>query len=302
MARVPVHGFDEEIAPASGADAKVVPELELWLEDSGDSVSQRDQDQAAEQARGALAEVSGATAIDPHALGARDPLLLVRERAVTRTSGHKTDQVVATVGIVVGIVAVVAVLVAVASGHGGGGGGGAGHLGALHGVAAGGVHAMPVHAIPISGTHVPMYPHHWVQSGSVAIPAPGRRGHGWRRAYCCDLIDPGIELAFETGQADELASEEEAREAAIDEAEMAAGDPAPPAEIVPPAIPLAFDLDDRGFFSGDQTQLELDLYDRADGRLLWRGAAQKDIDPRDAGDLGELFDLALGGQPWAAAR
>ena len=297
--RVPVHTFDDEITPEaaqaapgeSPARSPIAPMLELWLESSG-QIPRRDQAQAAGEARGALAEVSYATQLEPHALGAEEPMLIVRERAVTRTSERKTDQTVATVAIVVGVVAVV-VAVAVLAGKGGGGGG---HLGALGGGAghvASGAHAFPARGFAGAGAHLPpAHGHAWAPVGSIAVP--GQRRH--RLAFApAELIDPAIDLAIEAGQLDELAEAQREREA-----EMAFDDPAPPpppAEIDLPAMP---ELDpERGFFSGDDTMLELDLVDRATGRLLWSGAARKDIDPRDAEDLGRLYAAALGKQRWA---
>src|SRR6267143_1632589 len=57
--------------------------------------------------------------------------------------------------------------------------------------------------------------------------------------------------------------------------------------------------EDRGFFSGPHTALQLDLVDRASGRLLWSRAVAGGEDPLDEGGMSKLLDEALAGQGWA---
>jgi hypothetical protein len=72
--------------------------------------------------------------------------------------------------------------------------------------------------------------------------------------------------------------------------------PAPPLELpVPPELPL----DDRGFFSGEQTVVRLDLLDRATGKPLWSGEGTRSIDPRDREAVRALLDELLSDSPWA---
>ncbi len=67
----------------------------------------------------------------------------------------------------------------------------------------------------------------------------------------------------------------------------------------PPPAPLPemekLDLDRHGFFDGDETVLEVDLIDRATGRVLWTRVARSDADPRDGDDMARLLDDALQG-------
>ena len=92
------------------------------------------------------------------------------------------------------------------------------------------------------------------------------------------------------------------------------GDPADPPEPPPPETdtlasvalqlpPLAqavnFPVEDRGFFAGPKTALQLDLLDRASGQLLWSKAVTADADPVDAKAMAKLLDDAFAGQSWA---
>ena len=45
--------------------------------------------------------------------------------------------------------------------------------------------------------------------------------------------------------------------------------------------------------------MQLDLVDRASGRLLWSKAVAGDANPLDAREVAALIDEALGGQAWA---
>jgi hypothetical protein len=63
-----------------------------------------------------------------------------------------------------------------------------------------------------------------------------------------------------------------------------------------------FPVEDRGFFAGPRTALQLDLVDRASGRVLWSRAISAEVDPLDAGAVSKLVDRALAGQRWAGFR
>ena len=82
--------------------------------------------------------------------------------------------------------------------------------------------------------------------------------------------------------------------------------PAPPpdemaAEPAPPLPPLPqmekLPLDQRGFFDGDLTVLEVDVVDRATGTVLWTRRVRSGADPRDRGDVQRLLDEALADLP-----
>src|SRR4051812_8402944 len=121
--RVPA-GTVDGAPPEIGAVAD--PKVELWLEGSEPSASETLEAQKA--ARDALAIALARRHPDPAALGAEDPVIVVRERAVTRTDGRRREQVAAKVGLAVGFVAVAVAAVAPPRppqhGRAGGGGGG----------------------------------------------------------------------------------------------------------------------------------------------------------------------------------
>jgi hypothetical protein len=74
----------------------------------------------------------------------------------------------------------------------------------------------------------------------------------------------------------------------------------PPAESVDLAIPPppAFSVESRGFLAGDETVLEVDLFDHATGALLWTRVVRDGVDPRDAPEVMKLLDRALENEPW----
>jgi hypothetical protein len=81
-----------------------------------------------------------------------------------------------------------------------------------------------------------------------------------------------------------------------------ADDTADDVEPLPPPLPplpemekLA--LDQRGFFDGDQTLLEVDVVDRATGSVLWTRRVKSGTDPRDRRDVARLLDEALADLP-----
>jgi len=327
----PVASFEEPIPVASPS---IEPHLELWVE-SGGPISKKQQAEAAQDARAALADVVSAHDIAPHAQGARDPLLFVREQSVARTDSRRTDQKVAVAGIVVGaalvVVAAVAIVAASGSsggkfsgGHFSGGGGhvqgaGAVHLGgaALGGQVAGahalgaGVQAFPVHGAGVSGRVASGFSHQgprtsFTHGGRSWNRAPMRSRYSWSAAatagdLAADLVDPAIELAIELNYADERAAFAEAdREArfAEDGPEEDLPAPPPPPELMLPELP-PLKLAGRGFFDGDDTILALDLYDRESGALLWSNVVRSNIDPRNRDDVEDLFVRALAKASWS---
>jgi hypothetical protein len=56
-------------------------------------------------------------------------------------------------------------------------------------------------------------------------------------------------------------------------------------------------FDQRGFFDGDQTLLEVDVVDRATGNVLWTRRVKSGADPRDHGEVARLLDEALADLP-----
>ncbi|HET6921512.1 MAG TPA: hypothetical protein VFI16_00060, partial [Anaeromyxobacteraceae bacterium] len=82
-------------------------ELELWVEGAG-SVDPAESQRAQAESRAALqAAIDGRGAPAAEA----EAVLVLRERAVARTAQRKSNQALATAGLVVGVVAVVAVVV-----------------------------------------------------------------------------------------------------------------------------------------------------------------------------------------------
>jgi hypothetical protein len=323
----PVASFEETIPVASQA---IEPHLELWIE-SGAPISKQQQAEAARDARQALADVIAAHDVAPHAQGAEDPLLIVREQSVARTDSRRTDQKAAVAGIVVGaalvVVAVVAVVAIGGSGsklsgghfsggghlHGGGavhlgGGASGGHLAGAHAFGAG-VHATPVHAAGVSGGLASGFSRQssrtaFTHGGGGWTRAPSHSRHSWSAAagdLALDLVDPALEVALELDYEDEHAAfadlDREARFAEDGPAEELPAPPPPPEFMLPELPP--FQLQRRGFFDGDDTLLELDLVDRASGALLWSNQVRSNIDPRSRDDVDDLFVRALDNVSWA---
>jgi hypothetical protein len=76
--------------------------------------------------------------------------------------------------------------------------------------------------------------------------------------------------------------------------------PPPPSMELPPLAEAAdFPVGDRSFFAGPRTAVQIDLLDRATGRVLWSRAVAGDADPLDAGAVANLVSDALDGEDWA---
>jgi hypothetical protein len=80
----------------------------------------------------------------------------------------------------------------------------------------------------------------------------------------------------------------------VPDAQAAATEPPPP---IPPPPP--FSLVERGFFAGEETQLEVVLADAGTGQPLWASYVREKIDPRDPEEVARLVERALAGQAWA---
>ena len=86
-----------------------------------------------------------------------------------------------------------------------------------------------------------------------------------------------------------------------DDGRTGAPEAAAPGSAVELALPPPPDLplETRGFFSGDETAVALDLVDQRTGQLLWSRVVRGEVDPRDAAALRKLVAGALAREPWA---
>lgn len=285
--RVPAGSIEEGAVPLQGAVAE--PQIELWLE-SGEQLSEARVAAARGQAREALEEALRSRAIVPSPLGATDPVLLVRERGVSRTASRRRDQVAATVGMVVGIVVVVAVVVALAASGKGSSKSAPSKAPATPAKASAPVaRATPAprpHAHPIA----PPPPPQTVASASH-LPAPWTYGtverYPWLWVGFDFRIAPHPMVLRPADPLDAPAPPDDGEDSPP---------PEPPPLQVPP--PPDFDVSDRGFFSGDDSVLEVDLLDRDTGKLLWSRTVHGG-DPLDKGDVRRLVNDALDGAAWA---
>jgi len=310
--RVPVSGATE---PTDAPGVIAPPIVELWIE-SSEQVSAEEAARADAQARAALARALAGRDISPNAAGAIDAVLFVRERAVATTEARQSQQTWAKVGIVVGIVLVVAAAVILVA------------------TSRSSSHPSPstktakAKEPQRSGTPVAVKPRAHPATPPVATPplAPGPRPTPLVPAavpvYGARSRSP-IYLGFDFNFSIEpgplvLAPEEPFVPLAPgpppyddDSPLFEAGPPPPPdpetlADVsleLPPLSPTVnFNVGDRGFFAGPQAAVQLDLIDRATGRLLWSKAAKTDADPLDAGDMTKLVDEALKDVSWAPRR
>ena len=300
--------------PADAAGSIAPPITELWLE-SSDTIPDEVALAADGEARAAMASALAGREIPATAAGATDAVLFVRERAVGVTAERRRQQTWAKVGMVVGFVVVAVAAVYLATR-------GKGSSSASSGKSASAPHtATPVSvkprappAAPIGRVPAPVAPRPVLGGG----PAP----RGWNTSpfffgfYFNFWIPPRpLVLAPEGEDEDPWGPPGPPPPLALD----AVPPPAPPPEEAadvaepPPPEPLAaivvqlpplsdkvnFSVDDRGFFDGTRTAVQLDLIDRASGRLLWSNAVSSGADPLDAGEVTKLVDEALAGVSWA---
>jgi len=291
------------------------PRVELWLE-GGSAASQSETAQAQKAARDALAIAMSQRRPDVSAFDAEDPVVVVRERAVARTPARKREQVAARVGMVVGIVAVAAAAVFVALTSKGSGSKLAPAAKSAPAAAAPAKAAPAVAAAARPGTaRPPARP----RSRPVARPAPaapqaagGGKPTPARPGFApgppppmwYPASRPGGFIYWETAISfhapvpfdPDVAPDPDAPLPPAPPAdEMAAEEPAPPLPPLPPMDKLP--LDQRGFFDGDLTVLEVDVVDRATGTVLWTRRVKSGADPRDRGDVQRLLDEALADLP-----
>lgn len=276
--------------PADAPGALAPPVVELWLESSED-ISPQVAAKADADARAALSSALAANRIAADALGARDPVLFVRERAVGLTEERRSQQGWAKVGIVAGVVVVVAAVVALIVTRGK----------AAPATAKGGSKPRATSPVAVKPRAVPVTP---------AVPPPPRYG----RPYGGNIpISIGIAfwipprplvLAPEPEEDPWWAPDAPPPLAPADELR---GAPPPPDDVPGIALELPslaevvnFPVQERGFFAGPRTALQVDLLDRATGRVLWSNAVGADEDPRDAQAVAKLVGEALAGQRWAS--
>lgn len=303
--RVPVAPLGE---PADAPGTIAPPMTELWLE-SDRPVPDAARAQAEQRAHAALQAALGGREISGTAMGARDAVLFVRERAVGVTDSRRTQQTWAKIGLVVGIVVVIAVVVVA--------------------VVAGKQKSAPA----VSGAHASAAPH-VVRAASIPVrpralpvspPLPPTIGHatplprayvprgyapGWPLFFYFDfyvpprplvLLPEGPEEPYYAPDPVGPLTEPPPPDPVAEEEPPAApvAPPEPPLELPPLSDKVDFPVGDRGFFAGPQTAVQLDLIDRASGRILWSQAVVDDADPLDAKAVKKLVDSALADQPWA---
>jgi hypothetical protein len=297
--RIPVTAPEQ---PADAPGTIAPPITELWLE-SSEEVPPAVAAAADAQARAALSAALAGLDVPANAAGATDAVLFVRERAVGLTEERRSQQNWAKVGIVVGIVVVAAVVVYLAVRGGKGSPAPAKSAPAPSAPAPVAVrpHVVPAtprppvppslgHAVPFRGPYRPapiqvgFFFQFWIRPRPLVLAPETPPDDPWGA--------PGPPLAFDAALED------------LDEvAEPPPPDPGPMAAVALQLPPLAdavnFPVEDRGFFSGPHTALQLDLVDRASGRLLWSRAVAGGEDPLDEGGMSKLLDEALAGQGWA---
>ena len=300
--RVPVTALEQ---PADAPGTIAPPITELWLE-SSEEVPPALAASADARARAALSGALAGLEVPANAAGATDAVLFVRERAVGLTEERRSQQTWAKVGIVVGIVVVAAVVVYLA----------------VKGSSSSKASPAPAKVAPAPSTPAPVVVRPHVVPVTPRPPVPPSVGHagplpGPYRA-------PSVEVAFffqvwfpprplvlapETPPDDPWGAPgppvplDTAPYDPDEVAEPPPPDPGPMAAVALQLPPLAeavnFSVEDRGFFAGPHTALQLDLVDRASGRLLWSRAVAGGEDPLDEGAMSKLLDEALDGQRWA---
>jgi hypothetical protein len=316
-------GTVEGAPPEVGAVAD--PKVELWLE-GGSEPSPSETLEAQKAARDALAIALARRHPDPAALGAEDPVIVVRERAVTRTDGRRHEQAAAKVGLAFGFVAVAAaaVVLAVTSKHGGSGrsaGSAAKSTPSKAAVAAApaaaaaqsATKAAPVAtaaakpvARPVArprplpgpratprGTPVPAAPHF----APGPPPGPVYVGYPGGSFYWSVNVGFHVHVPFDSDIADDAEMVPIAPAPGPDEGGDDEPEPPPPPVLLALPEMEKLPLSQRGFFDGDQTILEVDVVDRATGTLLYTRRVKSGADPRNRGDVARLLDEALADLP-----
>jgi hypothetical protein len=311
--RVPVTPLGE---PADAAGVIAPPITELWIE-SSESVPRELAAQTDTQARAALAEALAGREIRSDAAGAADAVLFVRERAVATTEARQSQQTWAKVGIVAGIVLVVVAVVIIAVS---GGKGSSSH--SASGKAAPGAPKPPTgvavrpRALPAAPPRVsppPVPPPRVVHTSPV--PYVYRPASPFFVGFYFDFWIPPRPLVLgpETASEEPWYAPEPPVPLAYDApppfedpgllAEPPPPEPEPIAGVALQLPPLAdavtFKVEDRGFFAGPQTAIQLDLLDRASGQLLWSKAVNADADPLDPRAVAKVLDAAFAGVSWA---
>lgn len=302
--RVPVTPAAE---PADAPGTIAPPLVELWME-SSETVPAAERGQAAERAREAIGAALSRREVSQGALGAGDAVLFVRERAVGLTPARRTQQNWAKVGIVAGIVVVVAVAVAAAMSGGesrrrppsapaGNAKPAAGDVAVKPRASAAGA---PAAGGPRAGPAGPP------SRAPAARPLPPPRAYVYGYAPAPLFIDLDFVVAprplvlREDPPPDADEPYPGAPPPPADEPETRSEPAAQPQLQLPPLSETAgFAVEERGFFAGAQTALQLDLLDRATGAVLWSQAVRGDVDPLNPEEVSALLDQALEGAAWA---
>ena len=308
-------------APAEPADSAGViapPIVELFIE-SSDPVPPELAASLDAQARGALATALSAREIASDAAGATDAVLFVRERAVALTEARHSQQTWAKVGIVAGFVVVVAAVVILAVS------GSKGSSSVGKGANAPTPKAAPVavkpRVVPVSSPKVapqvarvtplprspmPRYPAPGYPVARYYRPSPvfiGFYFDFWIPPRPLVLAPEPVEDAWYAADAPPPLSPDAPFDDPADLSEPPPPETEPLAGVALQLPPLAqavnFPVEDRGFFEGPKTSVQLDLLDRATGRLLWSKAVTADEDPADVKAVAKLLDNAFAGQTWA---
>jgi hypothetical protein len=300
--RVPIAPLGE---PEDASGTVAPPLTELWLE-SSEEVPPELARKADAQARAALASALAGREIAARAAGAADAVLFVRERAVGLTGARRSQQTWARVGIVAGVVVVIAAAVFALTRGGQSSSPSARTPNAATPVKARAVpvspavpvgHAVPLRPVPVyrpSPVFVGFSVNFWIAPQPMVL-APDPAEEEWYGPLPPPPLE--VEEGTDAPPADSLALAD-APPAPDPQPEP----PAPSLELPPLQEPLTFRVEDRGFFAGPVTALQLDLLDRATGRTLWSRAIRTDADPLDAAAVAKVLDEALAGQDWARAR
>jgi hypothetical protein len=305
--------------PADAPGTIAPPITELWIE-SSEEVPAELSGRMDAQARAALSEALEARQIPSDAAGAEDAVLFVRERAVATTEARNSQQTWAKVGIVVGIVLVIAAVVVIAVVSGGKSS--SSHSSSAKGAPAPAKSSAPVavkpRAVPPAPPRTgppPLPPPRVIPPPPPPIPYAYQPYPSFFLGFRFDFLIPPQPMVL----APEPVTEEPWYEppppgpwapdalATSQDNGLLAAPPPPDSEpmaavalqLPPLAEAVSFRVEDRGFFAGPLTALQLDLVDRATGQLLWTKAVRADEDPLDPKEVSKLLDEAFAGVEWA---